>query len=861
MDDFITAGLPFSAVEHAVQGELDRYWERSRDFLKIVGDNWANILAASGKIDAAARRAELLSREAGRLEKSTGGPVIAAGSTGTLPKVAELLRVIARRENGAVVLPGLDQSLDSSAFAKIGEEGDPMPGHPQFGLKRLIEKLGIARDAVIPFGEPVHAAREEILSLGFRPQTDGEEAGRRIAPANSLQDIAIIEAADAREEALAIAIALREALEHKKTAALITPDRALARRVCAELTRWNIDIDDSAGLPLADSEAGRFSRLLAEAAGSEAAPSALLALLRHPYARERFLPDEVSLLEIAILRGPRPTGGARNLVRAVDAARDQQFHRRDVRSALSETDWLRAKDIAARLETLLAPLLALRESEHAFARIAQAHRTALLGAMPVSPPEDWEALIEVLDALCETGDAAPLMSLADYTGSYPALIREHTLRPPRDENPSLRILGPLEARMISVDRAVLGGLCEGIWPPEAHTDSWLNRPMRKALKLDLPERRIGLSAHDFVQAASADELFLVRSRKQSGVETIASRFLQRLAAVADDEAWSNAKERGQRYIALANELEHADPLPALQAPRPKPPVSTRPRRFSVSDVRDLVRDPYSIFAKHILAIAPLDPVDAEPGAAERGSLLHEILSEFTTKFPVSLPPNALEELLAIGRKTFEPMREFPAAYAIWWPRFARVAKWFLREETARRRKIKKVLSEVGGKLEFTVAGSSYLLTARADRIDIGSDERVSILDYKSGELPTLAQCLAGFEPQLPLEAAIARSGGFKDIAAPVEIGELGPVKISGGIPPGKYELFGFSKKQIEESGIASFDQLADSALARFKLLLASYAKEEQAYLSTPRAKWRKRYNQYDHLARLKEWSVAEGEGE
>jgi ATP-dependent helicase/nuclease subunit B len=855
IDDFITAGKEFSEAQRAVEGEFDEYWRRSQEFLAFVDRGWNGHLQERGAMDAAARRDLLLSREAARLEKS-GGPVIAAGSTGTVPQVAELLRVIAHRAEGAVVLPGLDQELSDEAFAEIGNEKEPLPGHPQFGLKRLIERIGVARDAVGRLAEAAQPARERLLSSAFRPAVAG--AALEADVTNSFAGITVIEAQDAREEALAIAVVLREALHTDTTAALVTPDRALARRVCAELTRWDIAIDDSAGLPLADSEAGRLARLIAESVTRDAAPSLLLGLLRHPYLSHHFATEDVALLEICAMRGPRPAGGARNLAEAVAAARAGSFHRRDIRARLDEDGWDRAAATAQALETLLAPLLDLREGGQAFATLADAHRTCFLAAMAEEAPEDCTALLEALNLLCESAHAAPEMQLSDYAESFPSLIREHVLRPAQDEDARIRILGPLEARMITAQRVVLGGLCEGVWPPEAHTDSWLNRPMRKQLGLDLPERRIGLSAHDFVQAAGAPEVFVVRARKQGGVETIASRFMQRLAAVAGPAAWETAKAAGDAYLSFARALEHAKPVQGLKAPKPKPSAAARPRQFSVSDVRDLVRDPYSIYAKHVLNLSALEAVDGEPDAAMRGSLLHDALSRFSEKFPSALPADAIGELLVIGREVFAPLREFPAAYAIWWPRFERVARWFVREEQSRRGRTARVFSEVGGRLELQVAGASYLLTARADRIDLLHGGRIAVLDYKSGSPPTLQQCLVGFEPQLPLEAAIARRGGFRQIAGNPGIEELGPVRITGGIPAGAYLPFKFSPKQVEKFGIASFDELADASLARFQKLLASYANEKQAYLSTPRAKWRKRYNDYDHLARLKEWSVAEG---
>jgi ATP-dependent helicase/nuclease subunit B len=867
MDDFITAGLKFSDAQKAVEekfSEYDEYWKRSKDFLTIVDTAWTAFLTERGKLDAASRRDLLLAREAERLAKADTGPVIAAGSTGTLPKVAELLRVIAHRDNGAVVLPGLDQQLDKPAFAMIGEGEEPMPGHPQFGLKRLIEKIGIAREAVIPLGEVQHETREKILSLAFRPEPDAETSGRRIAPANSLEGIVIVEAADAREEALAIAIALREALHQEKTTALVTPDRALARRVCAELTRWNIDIDDSAGLPLADSEAGRLARLAAMAAEEKAAPSTLLAFLNHPYMREIFASADVALFELACLRGARPAGGAGALPAAIAARRQEKYHASDRRERFDATEWDRAARVAQELSDLLRPLTKLAQGEHGFALFAQAMHAVLLVILAKNQNDDSAEVLEAVEALGEAGDNAPLMTLGDYAESFPATIREYTLRPSRAENTRLRILGPLEARMISADRIVLGGLCEGVWPPEADTDSWLNRPMRNALGLDLPERRVGLSAHDFVQAASAKELFLVRARKQNGVETIASRFVQRIEAVAADKDWRAAKDRAKKYLDWAGNLEAAERVDAAKPPQPTPPLAARPARFSMSDMRDLTRDPYSIYARKILGLRKLEAVDEEPGYADRGTLLHGILSEFADKYPGQIAASALDDLLAIGRKAFAPMKSYPSVLAIWWPRFERAAKWFVEEERKRRDKIKRIHSEVSGKIEVGEGNERFTLTARADRIEANTDGTIAVLDFKTGKLPTYKMAILGFEPQLLLEAAIARNGGFEDIGRG-RLSEVGPIKISGAQPPGEFKLFELSTRKdftavSEPRGISGDDHLdkaAEHALAGAEKLLAEYAKQETAYPFAPRVEWQKDYNDYEHLARFKEWSEGE----
>jgi ATP-dependent helicase/nuclease subunit B len=862
IDDFITAGEEFSKVRNAVDGEFDKYWERSQEFLSIVDRGWSDFLKERGKIDASRRRDRLLEREAERLTNTKTGPVIAAGSTGTLPKVAALLQAIARLELGAIVLPGLDQALDRKAFALIGADADPMPGHPQFGLKRLLERIEIDRDAVVTLGEPQKPRREEILSLAFRPQSDEENFGRRLAPQHALDDVAIIEAADAREEALAIAIALREALHGEKTAALVTPDRALARRVCAELTRWNIEIDDSAGVPLADSEAGRLARLAVTAATGDAAPSNILAFLNHPFLRELFSSEDIALLEIACLRGVRPAGGVAALPAAIEARQQDEYHRSDRRAHFKPADWNRAADVARRLAALLAPLSALSRGAREFAEFAIAHRTAMLLLLETHQDDDGEELLGALEALAATGNDAPAMTIEDYAESFPATIREHTLRPVRSENERLRILGPLEARMISVDRIVLGGVCEGVWPPETHTDSWLNRPMRKNLHLDLPERRIGLSAHDFVQAASAKELFLVRSRKQGGVETIASRFVQRLAAVADESDWLAARKRGENYLAWARDLETAPRAEAAKQPQPAPPLAARPRRFSMSDIRDLTRDPYSIYARKILRLQKLDAIDEEPGRADRGTLLHGILSEFTEKHPGGIPTSALDDMLAIARKAFAPMESYPAAFAIWWPRFERAAKWFVEEERKRRDKIARIYSEVDGSFEIGAGNERFTLTARADRIEVNKDGSLAVLDFKTGTLPTYKEAILGFEPQLLLEAAIACQGGFSGILEGARLAEVGPIKISGGLPPGEFKLFAPTnhkdfKAVAEPRGIGGDNHLdiaANQALAGAAKLLEKYTDPSTPYPFAPRVQWQKEYNDYEHLARFQEWS-------
>src|SRR5690606_30670884 len=329
--------------------------------------------------------------------------------------------------------------------------------------------------------------------------------------------------------------------------------------------------------------------------------------------------------------------------------------------------------------------------ENPFASLIEAHRQALeaLGVdLTQGDPPDLGALGEAFARFATAArDAAPL-TLTGYADSFSLLLAgEPPVRPPFDRGARIRILGPLEARLLESERVVLGGLNEGIWPPEAHSDAWLSRPMRKQLGLDLPERRIGLTAHDFAQAVCAREAIVSRARKQNGVETVASRFLQRLQALAPEDAWKSARRRGEVYLAIARDLERPATTKPVARPAPTPPVEARPSRLSVTEIETLIRDPYSIYARHVLCLDPLDAIDSDPGAAERGTLIHKALAEFCKTHPAALPADPLKELLACGERAFARLKDFPGLTATWWPRFVRVAQWLVREEATLRETI------------------------------------------------------------------------------------------------------------------------------------------------------------------------------
>ncbi|MDQ0512402.1 double-strand break repair protein AddB [Ancylobacter amanitiformis] len=871
IDEMAAQEVPWERLDALVPGEHDAYWDMALDFLKIARDFWPAHLAEHGEVDASIRRDRLIAAEAERLLKDGAtGPVIAAGSTGSLPATARLLAAVAHLPRGCVVLPGLDTDLDEASWQALTDEAAPAPSHPQYGLALLLSRhLRAARAQVAVLAPPAVHGRERLLSEALRPVATTEAWAsleeRLGAPAidAALAGVALIEAEDSREEALAIAVALREVLEDPtRTAALITPDRDLARRVAAELLRFDIAIDDSAGEPLSESAPGRFARLVADACVDELAPLPLAALLRHALARfglERAeLAPAVEALEMMVLRGPRPAPGAPGLVAAVAAFSPAQHHPSDPRARIGDAPRARAADLAARVAGALGPLLTLGTGVHAFAALVDAHRRAIAGAWSErddgvpqdGAPQDETALAvlaQAFDDLAEAARDAPAMTLGDYASALVLLLGDRPVRPPLVPGARLRILGPLEARLVSVDRVVLAGLVEQGWPAAVRTDPWLSRPMRAALGLEAPERRIGLSAHDFAQGGGAPELVLSHARKLGGAPTVPSRFLQRLAAVSGKTRWEAALARGDRLRRLAARIDAEPKAPRLPRPEPAPPLDLRPKRLSVTEIETWLRDPYTIYARHVLKLAPLDALDEAPGAGERGSAIHAALGTFALAFPEGLPADPEAALLAHGRRAFAPLEAFPAAHALWWARFERLVPRVIAWEQARRPGTRRIFAEVYGRLELP--GGRFTLTGRADRIEQRRDGGLAIVDFKTGAVPTARQTKVHYSPQLPLEAAMAASGSFREVPAE-EAAALIYVKLA-------------TAGLKETSAVDENDTAAGSAMAtleRLGQLVAAFENPSRGYASLARPMFRGRFGDFDHLARVKEWATS-GEGE
>jgi ATP-dependent helicase/nuclease subunit B len=839
-DEAQTQRVDLAQLESIVPKQFAQHWQKIWKFLKVLRDAWPAILQSEGALDPATRRDVALTALAQRLERNPPqGPVIAAGSTGSIPATADLLRVIANLRDGALVLPGLDRELDAKSWNDLDE------GHPQYGMRELLRRMGVKRDDVRDW-QPIaagNAPREMLLRETLRPAPT-TDAWRAIAERGTseivkgFEGLSILNAAHPGEEAASIALILREVLETPgRTAALVTPDRNLARRVAAEMRRWDILIDDSAGRPLANTPPGTFLCLLAEAADAKFAPVALLALLKHPLASggedTAVFRAHARELDLA-LRGPRPDPDLDGIARMVATERP------------SLTPWF--ANIAAMLRPLedatSANDVALTDVLADHIAVAETLATRDTGEMPLWSGEAGNMAASFIAALEDAAADLPLIEASSYPVLFRALAEGPKVRPVFGRHPRLSILGPLEARLQRFDTVVLGGLNEGTWPQGAAADPWLSRPMRKTLGLEQPERAIGLSAHDFAALASGPHVVLTRALKADGSPTIASRWLQRLEQLAKGLGLQDALTPEQPYEQWTRALNQT-PAQPIERPAPRPPVGLRPRNLTVTEIETWLRDPYAIYAKHVLRLRPLDPLNGEIGPLERGTAVHDALENFLQEFRDHLPAHAAIRLIEIGDEVFRKEGVSHSVLAIWRPRFARAAHWFVEAERKRRADIAQIFLEIKG--ERTFADGTFKLRCRADRIDILKSGGAAIIDYKTGKPPTDKQ-VRTLSPQLPLEGAILNGGGFPDIGARAAQ-ELIYIRFSGNARPGDVH-------EVKDSAA-----LIPKAEADLTDLIALFDDPDHPYLSRIRPYRADTAGDYDHLARVREWSLTGWESE
>lgn len=853
-------------IDNLVEGDLARHWQISASFLKIALHRWPERLVELGMADPAARRVRLLRSLAEKWrERPPQGVMIAAGSTGTAPANADLLAVVAGLPNGAVVLPGLDLELADTAWDEVGEQ------HPQGAMKRLIARAGVTRDDVKPWprseraGETTGRWRRRVVNEALRPprstadwvkqigEIRKEGAALGVDPiAKGLEGLSVVSARTEDEAAQAAALLMREALETPgRTCALITPDQALARRVSARLARWGVEVDSSAGSPLAECQVAVLAGLIARAAADPVDPVLMLAILKHPLVRMGLEPDAFRRarreLERRALRGPRPPRWAGYVERLEKTREGEPLS--DVRlAAIALLQSLREAIELARAPltgSTFTPAEAARGLAQAMERLAQ-DAAAATGDLWAGP--SGEAMVGLLTALMQDSEGLPEATPAQFADLLDRLMQAETVRSVGAAHSRLKILGAIEARLISADRVILAGLEEGVWPQGAPIDPFLSRPMREALGLPPPERRIGLSAHDFAQAASSGEVILLHSERREGAPSVPSRWLWRLRTLAKGAGVPLPERR--EVLDWARGLDAPSAFEPAKRPRPAPPLAARPRELPVTGVETWVRDPFAVYARYVLRLRPLERPNEPIEARARGTAVHKAIERFTLAHPGDLPIDApdlfhgymVEELRTAGMGEPSMARESLLA--------RRIAVWF--EELERKRRPgASLLIEQKGEVKLEAPGGGFVLTARADRLEVRGG-RVDILDFKTGLPPSKKQVQSGLAPQLTLTGAILKLGGFEAIGK-AEPGELAYIRLSGGRKAGE---------EIVCAGPEDSQAWAGEALEGLMRRIRRFDEEATPYISWAIPQFiNERGGDYDHLARLWEWHViGEAEG-
>ncbi len=868
----------------AQEAELSEHWQKTLKFLTIIRELWPALLAERGRSDPAERRHHLMMLQAQLWADLTPPqPFILAGSTGSIKATRALMKTVLGLPRGRLILPGLDTSLPAEVWEDIARA----PSHPQYGFALLrqdiafdpasVPALELASQARFTLCPPERLALLQLAMLpaeAIAAPEHGWQARGDLQP-EAWQGVSYLESPDGAQEAAVIALALRHALETpERTAALVTPDRGLARRVQAELARFDVLVEESAGTPLKNTALGAFVRLTARLLAEDMAPVALLSVLKHPMARlgcERgLLRRQVRALELLVLRGPRPARrGFAGLAEAVDlrirAIKEEGGHLARLErhiapaqalmvlleplGAVIDAGWQRGEqDLHARLACHLEVLERLAElpADEAQATDDPAGEVGP-AASPLWQGEEGQAFehlaVEIMNAA--QGLADLLVPAKTYHEVFDSLMGDLPIRKAYGTHPRLAIWGTMEARLQKADLMILGGLNEGVWPVPTDTGPWMSRPMRAAIGLPAPERKIGLSAHDFCQAFGARQVMVCRAAKQGSAPSVRSRWLARLDSVLPPGAKLADLTPNEPYTVWLDRLRHPEGIQPRSRPAALPPVDKRPQSLSVTHIRTWMRDPYDLYAKKILNLNALEPVDADPSPADRGNALHKSLEDFLIRYGVTLPPEAEAWLLAHAKVCAEAKLNAPLERRFWQERLERIIPWFIATQRERLADIAAIQGEFEERwpLSGLKADLPFILKARADRVDRMKAGGLTIIDYKTGQAPSVADMRRGLQPQLPLEAVIAQNKGW-DSFAPQPVTSLEHWRLHGG--RGVAEI----KPVREKDGLAA---LIEEAEAGLRALVDAYFEPDQAYYSFADIGPKKSYDDYEHLHRMAEW--------
>ncbi len=849
MDQVVVEGLDFSDLHKVVPDEFAEHWQITLGFLKIVSEHWPRILEEEQCIDVAGRRNLLLHTLSEFWKDSPPDyPVIAAGSTGSIPAVRELLEVIARLPQGQVVLPGFDACMDEGGWSGITES------HAQYGFKQLLKHVGCSPADVkaLPFegSQDALESRRRLCSSMMLPAqkiSEWKEFSRHLDFDALAKDVRYFSCTHQQEEAVLIALFMREALEDpKKTIALVTPDRGLARRVSAVCRRWEIEVDDSAGIGFLEARLGKFTSLCLSVVERRFDPISFLALLKFPFCRfemeEKAYTGLLKSLETDILRSGDVIVSYEMLRTKIESEALLSFFDRYFECIRPLYDLTRYDDERPFVSYLTAHVKMMES----LARTEDRKGEEILWR-----GDEGEAGSVFFSELFEQADLFGQVSFFEYQKILQTLARDVTIRSAYGVHPRVLILGQLEARLSDADIMILGGLNEGAWPSDVGHDPWMSRPMRRDFGLPASVQAIGIAAHDFAQGFCNKKVILTRSEKVGGSPTVPARWLDRLDTVLQAGGADLFRLTDSHYLEWARILDRNDVFSYYQRPAPRPPVSARLKGASVTKIEQWIQNPYAVYMHYILRLRKMRPLLQDNDAALRGTVLHDILDRFSRAYPVALPDDAEDRLIALAQNVLEEQVNDPDMLRYWWPRFLKIAAWFVAHEKEWRFDAKFLESEIKGTTDIHVDDTVFNLYGTADRIDRVAGG-YAIIDYKSGGQYSKSKLLKGELPQLPLEALILSQGGFAfpdGTKVPAgDIKYLGYWTLTGGQVAGK-----------TESISGDLDEAITTVLDGLKGMIAEFRKVETPFYAVPDTSNVPRFNDYEHVSRLKEWAALDAQ--
>ncbi len=833
LDEMHGEDIGFDSLEALQPDDQSGHWAQSLTFLRAIR-SYVETLSPD-KLDGEALHRTEVEELCSHWEVAPPDhSVILAGSTGSRATTRRLMEAVAALPKGEVILPGFDFCLPASVWSMISESRDH-EDHPQYRFAAFLNEVGCSPAQVEELGAAPMPQLGALVSLSLRPApvTDAWlEEGPRLGPLEkATSNLSLIEARDPKEEALAIALFMRKSLEERKSVALIAPDATLSRRVTACLSRWDVRPDDSGGVPLSLTPYGRFLRHTLQLASGESDTVDLMALLKHPMTRagdERGeLMRRVQELELFIRRRKVPE---------VTTAVVRLFGN----EAEADPEWI---------EWLISVLAhAERRIELSLAAAFEHHMTItrmIAGSTPIAPNEEID---ELLARFREEATAIAKLDFREYAQLFERALAGESARQQDGVRPDVMIWGSLEARVQGADAIILAGLNEGVWPSEPNADPWLNRSMRRQVGLLLPERQIGLAAHDYQQAIGAKEVLLTRSARSEGSETVASRWLSRLTNLLEGlednggkDALNDMRARGKVFLQAAQTLDGSpSEIKSANRPAPSPPISARPRQFAVTDIKTLIQDPYAIYAKRVLRLQPINALRPEADARERGIIFHSILEKFFDPAHDFHDANsARHRLLEISDTILRQEVFDPTARAEWLALFKANANWLITGEIQRRTGTEQIAREVEG--SYQVPDTNFVLVGKADRIDRYVEGGLVIYDYKTGTPPS-AREVQNFDRQLVLEAVMAEAGAFTDVM-PENVRHVTHIGV------------GRTPKESTTSLVGENETVTVSG--QISTLLSQTLEPAFGFVSGRAVESRRFEGAYDHLARFGEWEPSQ----